>query len=120
MNQGLEVRTGHSDFDTKGVVLPKTVMVAMRSCREWAPNEIGPRMSVMTVNSTIDRTSLGIGKGEVETINDGASVVQNPGNEKPTESRWPRAGGRGRQPRFNVADCRDKTPVTSTCPQTLP
>ena len=61
VNQGLEVKTEHGDFNT-----------------EEAPKEIGPRLAVMMVTSPTSQTSIGIGKGEVETFTNSARTKQKP------------------------------------------
>ena len=57
VNQGLKVKTGHGDINMKE-----------------GPKEIGPSMAVVAVTSPTSKTSIGIGKGEVETVTNGARV----------------------------------------------
>ena len=106
MYQGLEEKTGHGGFGTKG-----------------APKEIEPIMAVTTVTSPTSQTSIGIEKGGVETITNSARVKQNPSNEKPTrgETRAEMDLDRmkGATSIIRARTRRDKTLGTFTRPQML-
>ena len=81
VDQGLRVWTGDSDINIKRGVMPNTEMGASL---EQRPKEIEPGLAMMAVTSITDLTRLGIGKGKLETVTNGARIEQNPRNEKPT------------------------------------